>query len=109
MPKTRSTPARTIKGRENQLIAKAVNEVEKRIDNGTVSSQLLAILLKMATTKYQLEIEKIRSDTALQAAKEKEIRTKALDGQKYEEALAAFKKYRGIEDEEDYDDYDDYD
>lgn len=107
MGKRKQTPARTPEARENQLINMAVDETERRLKNGTISSQLLAILLKLATTKAQLELEKLRSDIALQKAKEKEIDEKSSDRELFEEALRAFTEYKGDSiDDEYYDDYD---
>lgn len=107
MAKRKQTPARTPEARENQLINMAVDETERRLKNGTISSQLLAILLKLATTKAQLELEKLRSDIALQKAKEKEIDEKSSDRELFEEALKAFTEYKGGSiDDEYYDDYD---
>lgn len=105
MPKKKQVPAQTPEARENQLINKAVNEVERRLDNGTISSQLLTLLLKLATTKYQLEIEKLRSDISLQQAKEQEIEDKASNSDLYAQALMAFRSYKGdISEEDEYDD-----
>lgn len=103
MPKRKQVSAKTPEARENQLINKAVNEVEHRLDNGTISSQLLTVLLKLATTKYQLEIEKLRSDISLQQAKEQEIEDKASNSDLYAQALAAFRSYKGDISEEDDD------
>lgn len=102
MARRKQTPARTPEARENQLINMAVDETEKRLRNGTISSQLLAILLKLATTRAQLELEKLRSDIALQKAKEKEIGEKSSDRELFEEALKAFTTYKGgsLDDEE---------
>lgn len=109
MAKVKRTPARTPEARENQLINKAMNEVEHRLDNGTASSQILTVLLKLATTKAQLELEKLRSDIALQRAKEQEIDSKASNSDLYAQALAAFRNYKGDQSEEDdYEDEDDY-
>lgn len=107
MAKRKQTPALTPEARENQLINMAVNETEKRLMNGTISSQLLAILLKLATTKAQLELEKLRSDIALQKAKEKEIEEKSSEKGLFEEALKAFTSYRGdpVDEDEYEDDY----
>lgn len=104
MPKHKQIPARTPEARENQLINMAVDETEKRLRNGTISSQLLAILLKLATTKAQLELEKLRSDIALQKAKEKEIDDKSSDRELFEAALKAFTDYRGDHYKDDYED-----
>lgn len=105
MARRKQIPARTPEARENQLINMAVDETERRLRNGTISSQLLAILLKLATTRAQLELEKLRSDIALQKAKEKEIGEKSTDRELFEEALKAFKSYRGDLEDEDEDDY----
>lgn len=104
MGKKKQTPARTPEARENQLINLAVDEVERRLKNGTISSQLLTVLLKLATTKAQLEIEKLRSDISLQRAKEQEIEDKVSNSDLYAQALKAFKEYKGDVDEEYYDD-----
>lgn len=95
MAKRKQTPARTPEARENQLINLAVDEVERRLMNGTISSQLLTVLLKLATTKAQLEIEKLRSDISLQKAKEQEIADKASNNDLYAKALEAFRSYKG--------------
>lgn len=105
MAKRKQTPARTPEARENQLINLAVDEVERRLRNGTASSQILTLLLRLATTKAQLELEKLRSDISLQKAKEQEIEDKASNSDLYAQALAAFRSYKGDLDEED--DYDD--
>lgn len=103
MAKRKQTPARTPEARENQLINLAVEEAEKRLQNGTASSQIITTLLKLATTKAQLEIEKLRSDISLQRAKEQEIEDKASNSDLYAQALAAFKSYKGSTyDEDDY-------
>lgn len=108
MTKRKQTPARTPEARENQLINLAVDETEYRLKNHTASSQIITTLLKLATTKAQLELEKLRSDIALQKAKEQEIEDKASNSDLYAQALAAFKSYKGdIENNED-DDEDDY-
>lgn len=102
MPKRKQTPARTPEARENQLINLAVDETEKRLRNGTASSQIIVTLLKLATTRAQLELEKLRSDIALQQAKEQEIADKASNSDLYAQALEAFRKYKGDEQEDEY-------
>lgn len=107
MAKRKELPARTPEARENQLINLAVDETERRLRNGTASSQLITVLLKLATTKTQLELEKLRSDISLQQAKQQEIKEKSSNNELYSKALAAFKNYKGdtsddIYDEEEY-------
>ncbi len=100
MAKRKQMPARTIEGRENQLINLAVDETERRLRNGTISSQLLSILLKLATTRAQLELEKLRSDISLQEAKKQEIADKQSSSDLYSKALEAFRSYKGIENDQ---------
>lgn len=108
MAKQREVKAKTPEAEENYLISLAVKETEKRLKNGTASSQLIALLLKHATTRAQLELEKLRSDIALQKAKEQEIADKASNSDLYAQALKAFKEYKGERiDDEEYDDEDD--
>lgn len=104
MGSRKTTPARTPEARENQLINLAVDETERRLRNGTASSQILTVLLKLATTKAQLELEKLRSDISLQKAKEQEIEDKASSNDLYSQALEAFRSYKGDDSEEEYED-----
>lgn len=104
MGKRKSPPARTFEERENQLINLAVNEAEKRLQNGTASSQIITTLLKLATTRAKLELERLRSDISLSEAKMKEIEDRGTESERYENALKAFKMYKGdYEEEEEWD------
>lgn len=103
MAKRKQTPARTLEGRQNQLVNLAVEEAEKRLRNGTASSQIITTLLKWASIEAELKLEQMRTDIALSKAKEKEIEAKANSNDLYAKALAAFKNYKGDdEEEEDY-------
>lgn len=88
-------PARTIEGRENQLIAKAVDLAWKKLDDGTASSQLICLLLNLATSRNQLEMEKIRRDLDLTSAKIQQIDDQKHLQESYEDAINAMKLYSG--------------
>lgn len=105
MSKRKQIPARTIEGRINQVINLAVEEAEKRLLNGTASSQIITTLLKWASLETELKLEQLRTDIALSQAKQKEIEAKASSNDLYTQALAAFKSYKGVSDDED--DYED--
>lgn len=98
-------PARTPEGRENQLISLAVDLAEKKLSDGTASSQLICHFLSLATTKYKLELEKMRGDLKMSDAKVKQISDQETSKDLYSEALKAFRSYQGssIEDELDED------
>jgi len=89
-------PARTPEGREQQLTSKAVNAIEKRIDEGRATAQELLHFANAGSPKAKLEMEILE--------KQKELITKkaeALDAHKdsaelYTKAMAAFQSYAGM-------------
>jgi hypothetical protein len=99
-------PALTLEGRENQLIAASYDLAERRILEGTASSQELTYFLKLGSSKTRLENEKLKEEVthlkAKTAALEAQISNEAL----LDKALKAFRSYRG-EDEGEDDDYED--
>lgn len=95
----RSRPALTPEARENQLIAKAMNEAERRIDDGTASSQLLSHFLKLGTEKARLEKEKLRRESVLLEAKVEQLESSKRLEALYENAMKALKGYRTDVDE----------
>lgn len=99
--KRKRMPARTPEARMNQLIGYAVDLAEERLLNGTASSQIISLLLNLATTKAQLELEKLRSDVEVSNAKVKMIENQETSKDLYAKAIAAFKSYSGVVDEED--------
>lgn len=98
-----SAPARTLEARERQLINYAVDEAERRLKNGTASSQIITTLLHLATTKAQLEMEKLRADVEVSSAKVKEMESRESSKELYERAITAFRSYSG----QNMDDYED--
>lgn len=90
----RSRPALTPEGREEQLIAAAMNLVEQRILDGTATSQEVCHFLKLGTTKSQLEKEKLREENKLLRAKTQAIESSKEMAELYREAMAAFRGYR---------------
>lgn len=101
----KSTPARTPEARENQLISLAVDLVEKKLRDGTASSQILSQLLALATTKAKLELEKMLSDLRVSEAKIQQMESQARSTEIYEEAIKAFREYNGDIYEGDDDEY----
>lgn len=93
--KKSAPPASTPEGRENQLIALAIDEAEKQIRSGTASSQIITHFLKLASSKEKLEREKLELENELIKAK-----TEALQSQKnmedlYSSAIKAMQTYTG--------------
>ena len=91
----REPPAKTVAGRENQLINMTIDLVEKQIREGTASSQVLTHFLKLASTREQLEQAKIRCETKMIEAKSNAVQDSGDYTRIANEALEAFKTYSG--------------
>lgn len=103
--KRKYPPARTKKQRENQLINLALDFVEERLTNGTATAAEAIHFLKLATTKEELENEKLRSDLKVAEAKIKQIQMGETIAELYKNAITAMNTYRGNQDYEE-DSYD---
>lgn len=99
-------PARTPQAKENQLIDMAFKLAQEKLQNGTASSQLITHFLKLATTREELENDRLRAELDLSRAKIKQIESQATSQELYTEALSAFRSYSGSNttQEEEYDD-----
>lgn len=106
--KKKKIPAKTPEGRMNQLVSLAVDLAEKKLMDGTASSQIISLLLNLATTKAQLELEKLRADVEVQNAKVEKYKDDKDIKVMYEEALKAIKEYQGDDVEEGEEDEDEY-
>ena len=97
-------PARNLENRENQLIEKAYNLAEERLDNKTASAQEIVHFLKMGTARAQLEKQKLEAETQLLESKKEAVESSKQSNRAYQEALAAFRSYSGTS-EADVDEY----
>lgn len=99
MPR-KSPPAQTVEGRENQLAALAYDLAEKQMREGTASPSVITHFLKLKSSRQQLEIEKLRSETEFLRAKAEAVQSNQRSDELYAEAIAAMRRYSGVE--EDY-------
>ena len=97
--------ARTVEGRENQLIALATNKVEERIRNGTASSQEYVHFLRLGASreKQRLENEKLALELELVKAKTEAIKSVQRNEELFKDAIKHFTIYQGKGNPEDYD------
>lgn len=100
-------PALTPEARENQMISLAFDLVEKRMREGTASSQETTHFLKLASMKEQLEKEKLITENKLLQAKIENLESQATSASLYAEALRAFRAYSGQEEDDIVDDEED--
>lgn len=102
------SPGESLESRENRLILLATNLVERRLREGTASSQEVTHFLKLGTTRERLEQERIRNENALSQAKKASLEAEQRRDEIYEKALTEFRSYIGSPDKsDDYDYYDD--
>jgi hypothetical protein len=98
-------PALNPDAREQQLISLAVDLVEKRLREGTASSQETVHFLKLATKKSRTENEVLELQKDLIAAKTDTLKSQKRSEEMFAEAMKAFRNYSGQGgDEEEYDD-----
>lgn len=88
-------PATTPEGREAQLVSMAIDLVEKQIQDGTVSSQVLTHYLKLGSTREKLEQDRLRRENDVLAAKLESMASAKRVEELYEQALNAMKSYAG--------------
>lgn len=93
--KSRRPPATTPEGRENQLIAKAVDLAEQQIEQGTASAQVITHYLKLGSSREKLEQERIANENALLVAKKENMASAARVEELYSSAIEAMRAYAG--------------
>ena len=101
-------PATTPEGRENQLISLAIDLAERQLRDGTASSQTIGHFLKLASTREQLEQQKLQRENLLLSAKVDSLQSARKMEELYEKAINAMREYAGQEPEY-YDEGADYD
>lgn len=76
-------------------MALAVDLLEKRLRDGTATSQEVTTLFKESTVRAQLERQKLEIDNNLALARIKEIEARENSEQRYAEAIDAMTRYQG--------------
>lgn len=92
-------PALMPESREGQLISLATDLVERRLRDGSATSQETTHFLKLATSKTRLENEILEKQKELITAKTESIRSSARMEELYAEAINALRRYGGHQSE----------
>ena len=95
-------PALTPEARQNQLIALATDLVEKRLIEGTASSQETTHFLKLATQEAKLKVKILEKQEELISAKTESIKSSQRTEELYRDAIIAMRKYSGGGVDEDF-------
>lgn len=101
----RSRPATTPEGREQQLASLAYDLVEKRLRDGTATSQETTYFLKAGSYREQLERERIEHDNELTAARIVNLESGSRMEELYANAIDAMRNYSGQDPRERDEDY----
>lgn len=91
----RAAPAIDPEARENQMIGLAVDQAERMLMDGRAPTPIVVHYLRLATTKNQLEKEKLRKENILLEAKANAIESAARTEELYTKAIAAMREYSG--------------
>lgn len=97
----RPKPAISPQARENQIISAAYDLAEKRILNGTASSQEIIHFLRMGSQKEKLERVKLEEENKLLREKTKSLAASSNIESILKDGLKALAKYRPDEKEDD--------
>lgn len=104
----RSRPATTPDGREAQLVSIAFDLVEKRLRDGSATSQETTHFLKLGSSREYLEQERLRNENLMTQAKIDQLASQKKVEELYGKALNAMRAYSGQESEPENEDSDGY-
>lgn len=88
--------------REQQMISFAIDLAEKKLRDGTATSQIIEHYLRLGSLKAQLEYDVLREELELKRAKTDAIRSERTEEEKYQQAINAMRIYSGFGEPEEY-------
>lgn len=100
-------PATTPEGREQQLVALAMDASERRIKNNTASAQELVYLMKAGSPNAKLERQILQLQAELLVAKTEALQSQKRVEELYADALKAMRAYSGSPNNSEVDGYED--
>lgn len=98
-------PAITAEAREDQMISKAMELAQRKLEDGTASNQLIIHYLRLGSLKERKNLEILEAQRKLYIAKTEQIEAERNTMEMYRDAMAAFASYSGEYEDDDY--YDD--
>lgn len=91
--------ATSMEARENELISLAYDAAEKRIREGTATSQEIVHFLKLGSSTDRLQKELMESEMKLKDARIQSLESADHLEKIYSDAIEAMKRYSGHEDD----------
>lgn len=98
----RGAPGKTVEARERQLIALAVDQAEKMLEEGKAPPAVLMHYLRLGASDYPLQKERLRRQNELYAAKTESINRQEDSAELYRNAVEAMQRYSGSFGQEEY-------
>lgn len=89
--------------REQHMISLAVDLAEKKLRDGTATSQIIEHYLRLGTARAVVDVALMQEELELKRAKTEQIRSMHTEAEKYQEAIEAFRIYSGAAEDEEYD------
>lgn len=102
LPVPSRPPALSPQARENQLINLTVDLAEKQLREGTASQAVVGHFLKLATSRENLEREKLKNENLLLQARVNAISSEGNMRELLETALDAFRGYQSTQHDGEY-------
>lgn len=103
----RRAPARTPELRENQMIAKAVDLIERRLDDGSASAQETMFYAKLGSSREKLEQQRISMEVEVGKAKIEAMASMERREELFADAIRAMRSYQGEDPQQLEERYDD--
>lgn len=103
MAKARRPAAKTPEEQENLMISLAVDLAQRQLEEGTASTAVVTHFLRLATTREQLEKQRLEEENKLLRAKTTALETAPDKTAAAMKAIEALKSYRPTLDEWDDD------
>lgn len=91
----RGVPGRTAEARERQLIALAVDQAEKMLEEGKAPVPVLVHYLRLGATDYPLKKERLQAQNDLFRAKKESLERQDQLEEITKNALEAMQRYSG--------------
>lgn len=99
--KQKILPSTSVEDQEERLIALANNLAEQKLRDGTASSQLISMYVKMGSTEERIKKRLVAEQVELAKAKTEAMLSAKRVEELYEKAINAMRGYAGNTDEED--------
>lgn len=92
---TEERPDFTAAARERRLVGLAYDEAERRLKDGTASSEMVCHFLRVGSSKEYLEKQILEGKAELTKAKTEMFKAQQKSEEMFVEAMSAFRSYKG--------------